>query len=63
MINSFHEGRGIFYAPPPPPIIFLYKQFTHKNLHMNIHYQVLFSLALIIAIAKNEGVRTLPPLP
>ena len=28
---------------------------------MNIHYQVLFSLALIIAIAKNEGVRTPPP--
>ena len=62
MINFFHEGRGIFYTPPPQ-IIFYISNLHIKIFHMKIHYQVLFSIALIIAIEKNEGVRTPPPLP
>ena len=60
MINSFHEGRGIFYTPPPQIIFYISN--LHIKIFHRIHYQVLFSIALIIAIAKNEGVRT-PPLP
>ena len=59
MINSFHEGRGIFYTPPPPNNFFISN--LHIKIFHRIHYQVLFSIALIIAIAKNKGVRTSPP--
>ena len=54
--------RGGGFFTPPPQIIF-YKSNLHIKIFHRIHYQVLFFIALIIAIAKNEGVRPPPPPP